>query len=270
MTLLVAALLASSPAHALSCQPSYLAEVLPIDDAEGVPVNTVPVLRIAGASPPGSGAWDEVSVTLTDLSTGAVLDAALEVVEADTPTLETWRLVPTHNLPPDRQLSLVVADSDGWINEEIRFSTGSQTDLEAPGAASANHLSYTERSDEWGYWRALHVDLESDRAEDGAWWRIELSEDRDFTDPLVRATLGPSSRFADDPCTADAAALAPNAELWVRVTAVDAAGNEAEPQVSHFDARTASVGCSTAGARTGPLQGLAGLVGLLALARRRT
>lgn len=269
MTLLVATLFASTPAHALSCALGHLASSHPADGAVGVPINAVPVVRIAGASLPGSGAWDEVSVTLTDLSDGTILDTRVEAVEVDTPTVETWRVVPEETLPANRSFRLALTDTEGMFDEALRFSTGETADFDAPDASTADDLSYTERHDEWGGWRALTVQLSGGLDAVGNWWRIELADNPDFRDALVRTSSGQPGRFSDDPCTSDDAAFAPAAETWVRVTTVDVAGNEADPQVSHFDGDETSVGCSTTGGPPRALEGWAAILGLLFFGRRR-
>lgn len=270
MTLLAAALLASTPAHALSCAWMDLRDALPQDGAVDVPTNAQPVLRLMGVSPPGSGEAGEATVTLTVVETGEELPVQVQVLEADDPTTTTWVVQPDTPLPADTTLALDVVSAEDWeLDRTISFTTEAGEDDEAPAQATADALLYSRDKDEWGTWRALTVGLAGGEDEPGSWWRIELADNPDFTGARVRASLQQPARFHDDPCAEDALAASKPGETWVRVTTIDAAGNEATPAIERFDGPTNPFGCSSTGAAPGLLGALVGLLGVVGVRRRR-
>ena len=271
MSMLVTALLSSAPAHALSCAMTYVIGQQPTDGAVDVPVNVVPVLRIYDASPPGSGEWNEVDISMTDLATGEELALTVEVIESDGPTVETWLLHPDAPLPASTDIAVSVQSIDAALDEQLVFSTGTEEDLEAPESAAADSLSYSHEEDEWGSWKSLTVGLTGGADHPDNWWYIELADNPDFIDAQVRTSITRPARFSSDPCSADAAAAEQPGETWLRITTFDSAGNAAEPEVTYFEeAGGGGTGCSTVATSPGPLGALAGLIGLLAVGRRRS
>jgi len=268
------ALLSTTPAHALSCGDLDIADVHPSDGATEVPVNVVPVVRTYNY---GSPEWvlDNLVVRLTDTGSGAEIAVEIEAIEEDGPSLKTWLLHPEAELSPDTLFTLEIssAQENGW-ERAFSFSTSAEIDLDAPEPATADSLIYDRDDDDWGSWRSLTVDLEGGDDHPGNWWRIEMADNADFEGAQVRASLSQPARYFHGPCDDDAVAADEPGETWVRVTTVDAAGNEAEPQVVHFDGPTGgtgagSTGCSTVSSRPGPLAAIAGLLGLVAVGRRR-
>ena len=87
------------------------------------------------------------------------------------------------------------------------------------------------------------------------WYRIELAEDASFSDAVVRGAGPNGIAFYDNPCQSDSAAFLDPATTWVRVTAIDAAGNESdsvaavpgEPSATGTTGNTGNTGCSSAG-----------------------
>ena len=271
MSLLVSALLASTPAHALSCALTYVVDTRPSSGAVDVPTNVVPALRVYDGSLPGSGRWDEVTLTLQDQATGDEFEVTVEVVEGDQPSTETWLVHPTAPLPANTDFILSLENAKK-LAETFTFSTGEGEDIDAPESAAADDLLYDREDDEWGTWLDLSVALVGGEDHPENWWRVAVADNPDFIDATVRASLTQPARFEDNPCSADAVAAEPSGDIWVRVTTIDLAGNAAESEIMRFDGapEESSTGCATAGAAPGPLGALVGLMGLLCIRRRRS
>ena len=262
-------LLVIQPSHALSCLEASLSPLSPAADSADVPLNAVPTFSMLSYQDVASriDAGDYRFRLIDDA--GDTIDT--ELITVDDVGSHTFSLAPADGLAPQTGYTVEWSTDGGesW-SESSSFTTGLSEDDTPPSHPTPGTLSQTEETSEWGLWAQLSVavDVESTDSSD-IWYRVELSGDEDFSDPVVRGAPADQIVFYDNPCESDAAALLDPETSWVRLTAIDAAGNESDTVVGEAADPDGGTGCASLG--TLQLDALAlslGLVGLLWRTRR--
>ena len=258
-------LLAIQPSHALSCADLSIYPLSPVADSVSVPLNVQPTFDVISYA--GTIALVDSSiygVRLVD-EDGSVLPS--QVFSQDSESGYTFTLLPEASLEPDTDYDLEWTSNEGetWF-EFSAFTTGLTDDDPPPSAPTPGALTSTDETDEWGRWAQLALELQTESTDDsGVWYRIELAEDASFSDAVVRGAGPNRIAFYDNPCQSDSAAFLDPATTWVRVTAIDAAGNESDSvaAVPGEPSATGTTGCSSAGLVQ--LDALAFTLGMLGL-----
>lgn len=245
-------------AEALSCLEGPDAP-LPADGAVDVPTDVQVRVAMHWAD------TDTYSLHLLD-ELGQEVAATLEMVENPGSSDLAW-VRPDAELSPNSSYSL-----HAGMNEQIwddwaltTFTTGSAAQSDSPEAPAVLSVERDRGTDIWGSWDWLRIEVDSAAP---ASFLIEVATDETFSDARqahVTEWNGGEGELellvGDGLCGGNMPLL--DGERWVRVAAVDYAGN-----ISDFAAAEAPAGCSSAG---GPASGLAGVLGffLVALGRRR-
>ena len=216
------ALLLSLPAHALSCTSIQVGATLPADGAVSVPVNALPTVELYLEQP-----LEHVQLELmTD--EGVRVEAEQVVLTGGDPLLV--QLQPVETLEEDREYAIVVNEVYGsgelFRVSEVGFRTGVDVDLEPPEDADIARVRHDVALDgEWGDVYDLRVHIDGGQDPSGAMFRIELSDDSDFSNPIERIRLASPALISHGLCTGDEAARLEVDDMWMRVTPIDVAGN---------------------------------------------
>lgn len=260
------ALLLSLPAHALDCAPVSLGNALPADGAVDVPLNAMPTIEVYGFDD-----FDDFELRLEDGNGDAV---AAEVVELSAGDPVVVQFQPEAELGEDSDYTVVMEHfyPDGSPGEQgaVTFHTGVEVDLEAPEAVQVLRVDReVTLGGDWGNEYEVKVALEGGEDPSGSMFRVELSHSADFSETVERTRLEAPVRIFHGLCTFDAAAKRDADEMWVRVTPVDAAGNEGPSAVFEptEDGQGKEGRCAyVSGAQLGWMGVVVGLIGAL---RRR-
>ena len=276
---IAAALAAMAPAMALDCIGYELQGSLPADGAVAQPLNALVLVQAASDRP------DALSVLVRDGKTGTPIPAEIRAEHVG--TIAQWVLRPDGLLEPVHLYQIEVHDEDDTILSALSFSTGTTTDEEPPSEPAVLSASSSHDTDTWGEWYAWTVEVSPAIDASGVRYQLELADSADFTDPLVRTGLQERVRLYDSPCNTDPAAQLDAATTWLRVSAVDVAGNISGSAVfeppgpdtsgdtgtpddeDSGTAKESEGGCSATGRAGSPLAAWSALVGLLGVLRRR-
>lgn len=253
----MAVLLMSLPAHALSCAPTVLDGTLPARGAVDVPLNVLPTISLGGFAP-----LDHNELTLWD-GDGRRVETSSVVISSGEPVVV--QVQPEELLEEEQDYILAIHEHppDGRVRE-VRFTTGSHLDLDSPARARIGEVVHEESlGDEWGDSHQTLVRIHGSGDPSGTLFRIELADDRSFSDATERIRLSRRARLTSSGCVIDNAATLDTTDMWVRVTPIDAAGNEGPSAVTGPQSGCAHV----SGMQLGWL-GIA--VGMLGVLRRST
>lgn len=274
-------LVSSAPAWALDCVDYELRGSLPARDAVDQPVNAQVVVQTYSFFAEG------LSVVLLDGVTGAAV--SVSETTSHFGTSGQWRLIPTAPLSPGQDYHVEIRDTEGTLRDTISFATGSAQDDTPPTAPSVLSAESSQETDTWGDWNTWSLALSPATDAHGVLYELELSPNEDFSGSFIRIGLDEAPFLRDTPCETDEVATWDAETTWIRVRAIDVAGNAsdsttAEPpgpsdtgtpteeEEEEESGKSEEGGCATLGgtASSAGLLGLVGLVGLLARRRRRS
>jgi hypothetical protein len=274
--LILASLFHASTGFALSCEESGLQGSAPATTAVDVPVNAELVFSMLG---------DNLrDLVLVDAGTGAELPYSL--------TSQTEGLRTVYSVTPDELLS---ADTDydlSWRGPSesytLELTTGAEVDETPSVAPIIDQVVADSVTDEWGTWYRFDVVYAFDTLDSvdpGDRYEVEIADNPDFNDATVRTAYGSPSRFGADPCWSSDGDFVKETDLrqWVRVTAVDMAGNRSEVSSAFMITRQASepdhmvewrcgtgISCSAVSVAPGATGVFTLMLAGLTLARRRS
>lgn len=220
-TVLVGAALWSQSAMALDCW--YGVNATNISEGQEVPTNFQPMIWQSQA---------ELQAEIRDMETSEVIAATLEEV-----TQEAYRLTPEAELEAGRSYGLYVVELEEWTAEPIvSFTAASESDMTAPDAPVIESATRDFGSDEWGSWKWIDIGVEAPGEAVGGAYEVEVSANEDFSD--AELALVPASedllKVGSGLCE-QSLSMAVEDIRWVRVTAIDHAGNRSEEASESFE-----------------------------------
>ncbi|MFT7518457.1 MAG: hypothetical protein ACI9MC_000588 [Kiritimatiellia bacterium] len=255
MTRLLIATLALSlpmPALALSCLDRGVTSSLPERDAEQVPSNAIISLQTLGSP---------IDVHLQAVGAQDPIDAALS--REDQGSGQLIVLDPTLDLPAGQYEVVVNWENDETWQENVQFTVVDAQDDHAPAAPTVLSTDHRVRNDVWGRWESFRVELSD--ADEPVRFELELADNPEFTDSNFRAAFYSDFSLWDSPCDSDPLAASRAKNTWIRVRAIDIAGNSSAKQ----DVEPMG-GCSSLAAPIGGGSVLILALGLLGVRRRRS
>lgn len=198
----------SSNAHALSCMEGVTDTNIGAY-ASDIPINAVISvwllwvdLDVYPLTLRLSDTQEEVPATYTDVGINGLV-----------------RIEPEEDLMPNTKYE--VFESSFMHQTVLQFTTGEERDDTPPNAPEILDVSKDYGFDMWGSWKWL--DLSLNEKEANGYYKIEVSRTSDFSnseityvkDPYIGSGLCSSNIDMD-----------PSAVQWIKVTAIDVAGNE--------------------------------------------
>jgi hypothetical protein len=212
-------LFTTNTAHALSCEHGPVNENIGFD-ARDIPINVVPTIWFANAQS------EDFDMSLRD-ETGNIIEA--DFVES---TFNTIQILPVEDLAP--QSTYQISIDEPYNYKFTSFTTGDVLDEEPPTAPTIYEITHENTSDVWGDSNELILDIE---IEDGSFAMIEVAYTEDFLDAEVVFAEDYNGRIwlGSGPCGSTMQSN-PYDVFWIRVSAVDQAGNISEGTVVQNDA----------------------------------
>lgn len=214
LTTLIASGLTTQPAYGLDCQIGiYQAN---IDEGQEVPTNVQLILWEAEQS----GAF-----VLRDLDTEAEVPFIADVLGGD-----TFRLVPNDELQPNTRYGVFTQEAPGQA--ALTFVTGTGPDTTPPETPVVLSVTKDFGSDTWGRWQWIDTTLEGASEDLEGAYEVEVSASSEMTDSETVWVHQDSSivSVGSGICLSNLE-MDPKSVRFVRVKAVDLAGNTSEASV---------------------------------------
>ncbi|MCA9566385.1 MAG: hypothetical protein KC656_01025 [Myxococcales bacterium] len=203
-------LLAATPASALTCYRGPYA--VNVDDTRLVPTNVRFFFEVRLMGPD-----EEIKIELTG---PRGVKIPVEIVERS-PTHAV--AVPTYELAP-RTVYRIKDQVEGLV--DVTFRTGDGPDRSTPERPRLQSLEREHSESRFGLIDRLLAVVEP--ASDASHWELELADDFSFVHPLVARSADPAISAGQERCSATVEGYDRTRSYYVRVRAVDAAGNRSE------------------------------------------
>ena len=225
----------AADAHALSCRHGFT-DSIPSNHALDVPTNVAPVLLFAGGS-------EETELTLTHIESGRGIDFSVTPLGSK----NVLQIQPMEELLPNTKYALGLYNQ--WYQmtgDSITFTTGSSADTTAPKEPKIIDIQRDFGRDYWGSWKWLDIELESSNA-DGL-YRIEVADNEAFDNSeVIYVDSYDSVLYVGRGLCDQNMKTAANDVKWVRVSAIDLAGNQSDGPEAYAS------GCSSVSQPANPL-----------------
>jgi len=184
--------------------------------AEDVPINTVVNLWLIW------GGLESFPLTLRIADTEEEVPATYTEVGVN----GLVRIEPEENLLPNTEYEVI---EENYADQVLHFTTGEDIDETPPNSPTIINVSKNFGFDVWGSWKWLNIELED--WETNSYFKVEVSRTEDFSESeitYVSAHDGIPS-IGTGLCDSNIE-MDPTVVKWIKVTAIDAAGNESETQ----------------------------------------
>jgi hypothetical protein len=210
MLLTTALLLTTSPAWAIKCYKGpFTANV---DMTKPIPTNARFVVEFQQLTPE-----EDLQVELLGPRGVKVELTIAERAEAHA------ILVPAAPLAP-HSLYQLSGGHDGLVN--AKFRTGAAADNDTPASPLVQSVSREFYESATGV--DDHVQIVVDPASDASYWELEMSADLMFAKPIRTISARPTVTAGKKRCVTNAPTYDPTSDYYLRLRAVDAAGNPSE------------------------------------------
>ncbi|MFT4974295.1 MAG: hypothetical protein ACI8S6_000177 [Myxococcota bacterium] len=256
MFTILVALTLTPTAEALSCIEGA-GDAFPSDSAVGVSLDVIPRISLYGLA--------EVTqeLVIIDEAAGTLVPFTAEVVENPGNTHLAW-LRPDGPLSPDVSYSVAVLSGED-LDDAWRLSTFTTGDAALSGDPQAPTVLDVDRDkgkDMWGSWDWIRIGIDSEPAT----YQVQVASSADFSDAeeihlLANSYDGIELSVGSGVC-GGSLELA-SGEQFVRVAAVDYAGNVSEYSSSQ------SSGCSAVSGASSLTGALFGVLAVLGMRRRK-
>ena len=201
--------LCSSNSHALSCMEGVYNTNIGTD-ASDIPINSVIQVWIVW------GGLESYPLTLRLADTDEEVPATYTEVGIN----GMVRIEPEEALLPNTEYEVF---ENSYQEEVLHFTTGDHIDETPPKTPEILDISKDYGTDTWGSWKWLDISLSEEEA--NGHFKIEVSRNADFSDSEITYVKYPFIGYGL--CTSNID-MNPNSVKWIKVTAIDAAGNESE------------------------------------------
>ena len=212
-------LLTSNTANALSCEHGIINDNIGYEVKE-VPLNVLPTIWFA-----------DIDINNFDMT---IADEEGNTVEADfvQSTFNTFQILPVEDLQPQTKYEVTLDEPYNY--SFLTFTTTDSIDEVPPPVPEIIDIEANNYSDVWGDINQLILNVE---LEDNSYAMIEVASSEDFWDAEVVYTKEYNGKIwlGQDQCSSNMKTN-PQDIFWIRVSAVDQAGNISEPVTIMNDA----------------------------------